>query len=88
VIVYRKADGTKAATSFLLDQSDEIADLMEGFTPLPRAREVARVHQRPVQEIEALSSLDFGPLRTFDPLNQLEATKRSVKIRIPEQIVL
>jgi hypothetical protein len=49
---------------------------------------VARVHQRPVQEIEALSSLDLGPLRTFDPLNQLEATKRSVKIRIPEQIVL
>jgi endonuclease G len=88
VIVYQKSDGTKSATGFLLDQSDEIADLMEGFTPLPQAREVARIHQRPVDEIERLTKLDFGQLRTFDPLNQLEATKRTVKIRIPEQIVL
>jgi hypothetical protein len=72
----------------LLDQSDEIADLVEGFTPLPRAREVARVHQRAVEEIQQLTNLDFGSLRTFDPLKQLEATKRTVRIRIPEQMVL
>jgi endonuclease G, mitochondrial len=88
VIVYKKSDGTKSATGFLLDQSDEIADLMEGFTPLPKARETARLHQRPVEEIEKLTNLDFGPLRNFDPLDKLEATKRSVRIRLPEQIVL
>jgi endonuclease G len=88
VIVYKKADGTKSATGFLLDQSDEIADLLEGFTPLPRARETARIHQRPVDEIERLTNLDFGSLRTFDPLKDLEATKRTVTIRIPDQIVL
>ena len=88
VIVYKKSDGTKSATGFLLDQSDEIADLMEGFTPLPRARETARIHQRAVEEMEGLTSLDFGPLRNFDPLHQLETTKRSVRIRLPDQIVL
>ena len=87
VIVYKKSDGTKSATGFLLDQSDEIADLMEGFTPLPRARET-RIHQRAVEEMEGLTSLDFGPLRNFDPLHQLETTKRSVRIRLPDQIVL
>ena len=88
VIAYRKADGTKSATGFVLDQSDEIADLVEGFTPLPQAREVARVHQRSVKDIESLTNLDFGALRTFDPLKDLEATKRSVRIRLAEQIVL
>ena len=53
-----------------------------------RAREVARVHQRAVQDIEKLSDLDFGPLRTFDPLNELEATKRTRRILMPNQIVI
>jgi endonuclease G, mitochondrial len=30
VIAYVKADGTKSATGFVLDQSDEIANLLEG----------------------------------------------------------
>jgi endonuclease G len=88
VIVYVKADGTKSATGFVLDQSDEIANLLEGFTPLPQAREVARVHQRTVKHIEGLTALDFAQLKTFDPLDQLEATKQVRRIRLPEQIVM
>ena len=50
VICYVKADGTRSATGFLLDQADEIAGLLEGLTPLPQAREVAQVHQKAVHE--------------------------------------
>jgi endonuclease G len=88
VIAYKKADGTKAATGFVLDQSDEIVDLDERLTPLPKAREVARVHQRSVEDIEALTDLDFGPLAKFDPLNKLEATMRTRRIVMPAQILL
>jgi len=88
VIAYVKTDGTKAATGFVLDQSDQITDLVEGFTPLPRAREVARVHQRTVTDIENLTGLDFGELRKFDPLADLEATKRTRRIHLPEQMIL
>jgi hypothetical protein len=61
---------------------------MEGFTPLPQAREVARVHQKTVKEIEDITNLDFDALRTFDPLAQLEATKRPGPIRIAGDMVL
>jgi hypothetical protein len=43
---------------------------------------------RTVEEIERLYKGNFGQLRTFDPLNELEATKRAIKARIPKQIVL
>ena len=88
VICYRKADGTRSATGFLLDQSDEIAGLLEGLTPLPQARKVARVHQKAVSDIEKLTKLDFGALRTFDPLKDLEATKRTRRIVMPANIVV
>ena len=88
VSCYRKADGTRSATGFLLDQSDEIAGLLEGLTPLPQARKVARVHQKAVSDIEKLTKLDFGALRTFDPLKDLEATKRTRRIIMPANIVV
>lgn len=88
VIAFAKQDGTRSATGFLLDQSDEIADLVEGFTPLPQAREVARIHQRTIAEIEKLTGLNFGSMKKFDPLAQLEATKRTRRIQLPEQIVV
>jgi hypothetical protein len=49
---------------------------------------VARVHQRTVKHIEGLTDLDFGQLKMFDPLDQLEATKQVRRIRLPEQIVV
>jgi endonuclease G len=88
IICYEKADGTRSATGFLLDQADEIAGLLEGLTPLPRARETARVHQKAVTDIEALTKLDFGALRRFDPLRDLEATKRTRRIMLPANIVV
>ncbi len=88
VIAYVKSDGTKAATGFVLDQSDDIADLMEGFTPLPKARQVARLHQRTIADIEKLTRLDFGEVKKFDPLAELEATKQTRRIVLPEQMVL
>ena len=72
----------------MLDQSDEIAELVDGFTPLPRAREVARVHQRTISEVEKFTRLDFGELKKFGPLADLEATKRSRRIQLPEQMIL
>jgi hypothetical protein len=62
--------------------------LLEGLTPLPQAREVARVHQKGVKNIEQLTKLNFGVLRTFDPLNDLEATKRTRRIVLPANIVV
>ena len=88
VICYVKADGTRSATGFLLDQADEIAGLLEGLTPLPQAREVARVHQKAVTDIERLTKLDLGALRRFDPLRDLEATKRTRRILLPANIVV
>ncbi len=88
VIVYKKSDGTQAATAFVLDQSDQIVDLEERLTPLPKAREVARVHQRAIKDVESLTGLSFGPLRRFDPLKELEATKQVRRIMMPAQIVL
>jgi len=88
VICYVKADGTRSATGFLLDQSDEIIGLLEGLTPLPRARDVARVHQKTVEEIERLTGLNFGGLRKLDPLNALETTKRTRRILLPSNIVV
>jgi hypothetical protein len=35
-----------------------------------------------------LTDLDFGQLKMFDPLDQLEATKQVRRIRLPEQIVV
>jgi len=88
VIVYEKADTTKAATGFLLDQSDRIVNLEERLTPLPRARAQAKVSQRTVADIENLTGLDFGALRKFDPLLTLEATKRDRTIIMASQVVL
>lgn len=88
VICYVKPDGTRSATGFLLDQEDEIAGLLEGLTPLPQAREVARVHQKSVADIERLTRLDFGALQRFDPLRDLEATKRTRRILLPANIVV
>jgi len=88
VIVYEKADGTKAATGFLLDQADRIVNLEESLTPLPRARAQAKVSQRTVVDIEKLTGLDFGALRKFDPLMTLEATKRDRTIIMASQVVL
>jgi endonuclease G len=88
VIVYRKADGTQAATGFVLDQSDEIADLNERLTPLPKAREVARVHQRTITDIQTMTHLNFGKLSTLDPLKKLESTLQERRIIMPAQIVL
>ncbi|KAB2917923.1 MAG: hypothetical protein F9K29_08810 [Hyphomicrobiaceae bacterium] len=88
VIVYKKSDGTQAATAFVLDQSDQIVDLEERVTPLPKVREVARVHQRAIKDVESLTGLSFGALRRFDPLKELEATKQVRRIMMPAQIVL
>jgi hypothetical protein len=88
VIVYVKADNTPSATGFLLDQSDRLVDLDEKLTPLPAARKVATIYQKSVIEIEKLAKLDFGKLRTYDPLKSLEVMSRTKRIVIPSQIVV
>jgi endonuclease G len=88
VIVYVKPDGSPSATGFLLDQSDRIVDLDEKLTPLPEARKVATLHQKTVEEIEKLTDLDFGKLKTFDPLKSLEIMGGAKRIVIPSQIVV
>lgn len=61
------AEGALRACAFRLSQADEIADLpREGFRPAELAG-YAPV-QVPVSELEAVTGLDFGPVRAWDAL--------------------
>jgi endonuclease G, mitochondrial len=64
VVVYRTAAGPLAALAFILSQEGLIADLpLEDFVVGPY-----RPFQVTIQKIEARTKLDFGELRSADPL--------------------
>ncbi len=67
VVVIVKADDRKlSATGYILSQQDLLSDLEFAFGQF-------RTYQVPVAQIEGLTGLDFGNLRTFDPLAKIEA---------------
>lgn len=67
VVVMVKADGNLSATAYLQTQKNLIVDLEFAFGEY-------KTYQVPVTRIEALTGLDFGALRNFDPLANIEAS--------------
>ncbi len=83
VVTIVKTDGILSATAYLQSQRDLIADL-EAFVFGPY-----KTYQVPVAHIEALTDLDFGKLREYDPLRPpLESAPQAVAIGDPGDIVL
>ena len=78
VVVMVKQDGKLSATAYLQTQKNLIVDLEFAFGEY-------KTYQVPVTRIEALTGLDFGELRTFDPLANIEATLGRV-IHLPQDI--
>ena len=87
IIVWVSAEQQLAASAFLLDQSDLIADTGEQIaaTPLPPFR----TFQLPVRDVTTLAGIDAGPLVAADVLrtDPLRVT-RWISLRTPDDIVL
>lgn len=67
VVVIRKDDGGLSATAYLQTQKNLIENLEFAYGSY-------RTYQVPVTRIEALTGLDFGPLREVDPMADTEGT--------------
>lgn len=80
VVVMVKDDGTPSATAYLQTQKNLIGNLEFAFGNYG-------TYQVPVSTIEKLTGLDFGNLRTWDPLANIESTVGRI-IGRPEDIVL
>ena len=65
VVVILKEDGELSATAYLQTQKNLIEDLEFAFGEY-------KTYQIPISLIETLTELDFGDLRTHDPLSTLE----------------
>lgn len=82
VVAIVKSGAQLSATAYLQSQSDLIQTLEEfQFGKY-------KTYQVPVARIEALSSLDFGDLRSRDPMVRLEAAAQIAVIEGPEDILL
>jgi endonuclease G len=80
VVTMVKDDGTLSATAYLQTQKNLISDLEFAYGKY-------KTYQVPVATIESLTGLNFGELRTHDPLAALEITvgrliERSDDIRL------
>jgi endonuclease G len=80
VVVMVRQDGKLSATAYLQTQKNLIVDLEFAYGEY-------KTYQVPVTRIEALTGLDFGKLRTFDPLANIEAALGRV-IHLPQDIRL
>jgi endonuclease G len=80
VVVMVKQDGKVSATAYLQTQKNLITDLEFAFGEY-------KTYQVPVTRIEGLTGLDFGKLRSHDPLANIEATLGRV-IHLPQDIRL
>ena len=66
VVVMRKTDRSLSATAYLQTQKNLLEDLEFAYGAY-------RTYQVPVARIEAITGLDFGPLRDHDPLADTES---------------
>ncbi len=82
VAMVRQDDGKLSATAYLRTQKRLIEDLEFAFA------DEYKTYQVPVSRIEALTGLDFGDLRTADPLAGAEATVAVREIFGPESLKL
>lgn len=67
VVVMVKADRTLAATGFIQTQKNLLEDLEFAYG------DAYKTYQVPVTRIEAITGLDFGKLRDYDPLSDVES---------------
>ncbi len=67
VVVMVKPDRTLSATAYLQTQKNLLEDLEFAYGPY-------RTYQVAVSRIEAITGLDFGRLRDFDPLANIESS--------------
>ena len=66
VVVMRQKDRSLSATAYLQTQKNLLEDLEFAYGAY-------RTYQVPVSRIEAITGLDFGPLRDHDPLAVIES---------------
>ncbi len=78
VVVIGRAGGKLSATAYLLSQAELIQNLEE-FT-----YGAHRTFQVPLRRIETVTTLDFGPLRGFDPLDTDESALEADRITARE----
>jgi len=67
VVVMVKEDGSLSSTAYLQSQKNLISDLEFAYGQY-------RTYQVPVATIESLTGIDFGTVRTHDPLATIEST--------------
>lgn len=67
VVAMIKDDGNLSATAYLQTQKNLISDLEFAYGEY-------RTYQMPVATIEKITGIDFGDLRSYDPLASIEAT--------------
>lgn len=77
VVVFTRDDGQLSATGYILKQTERIdalfeSDLFRGFNPFTVGQ--AGTFQEPIELVEELTHLDFGGLKTHDPIAGLEST--------------
>ncbi len=73
VVVMRKPDRKLSATAYLQTQKNLIEDLEFAYGAY-------RTYQVPVTRIEAITGLDFGPLRDHDPLAATESASPALVV--------
>ncbi len=77
----RRDDDSLSATAYLQTQKNLLEDLEFAYGSY-------RTYQVAVSRIEAITGLDFGRLRDFDPLANMESTGPARVIGGPEDVRL
>ncbi|MCB8936090.1 MAG: DNA/RNA non-specific endonuclease [Anaerolineae bacterium] len=73
VVIMRRKDRSLSATAYLQTQKNLLEDLEFAYGAY-------RTYQVPVSRIEAITGLDFGPLRDHDPLAVIESVSPALVI--------
>jgi endonuclease G, mitochondrial len=81
VVAIVKDDGTLSATAYLQTQKNLIDNLEFAFGAY-------KTYQVPVSRIERITQLDFGPLRSADPLGTFESSVAGRVIEGPQDLLL
>jgi endonuclease G len=74
ICAFIRTDGTKSVTGFVMEQTGNISPLFEANRFNPFTVDQVRVYQKPIEEIERLTGLDFGGLRKLDKMGVVETT--------------
>ncbi len=81
LVVMRKENGDLSATAYILSQADMVTSFEFTFGEF-------RTYQLPITELEALTKLDFGELRNFDPKRSQEGPESATHITGPNDVVV